>query len=306
MNEKAHRNRDRVTVIIPTFNRAHLISRALQSVLLQTGCDLDIVVVDDGSTDDTKSVVDEVAQGPRSIPIRYLTQPNRGPAAARNLGIRESDSPFVAFLDSDDEWREGKLANQLDFFSSHADHLICQTQEIWIRNGRRVNPMKKHQMCGGFIFDKCLPLSIISPSCVVMRRSFFDQVGLFDETLPACEDYDLWLRASAKLSIGLIEQPFVVRYGGHADQRSQQFKVMDQFRVKSLLKLLDSGILDPDQRKLTLKELVFKCGIIAEGARKRGRDEVAQMHERVINEATLEMKNPATPMCVAGFNQLVN
>ena len=275
-----------VAVIIPTYNRAHTLRRALDSVLGQQPPPLEIIVVDDGSTDGTREMV---APSPHPLPsspssqglnpgyweqkkgeIRYLFQPNRGPAAARNLGIPHARAEFIAFLDSDDEWLPGKLAAQLRFFEENPDYLICQTEEIWVRNGRRVNPMKKHKKYGGRIFEKCLPLCIVSPSAVMVRREFFDRVGLFDESLPACEDYDLWLRASARMPIGLIEKPYLIKYGGHADQRSRQFPVMDRFRIQALRKLIDSGILIPTQKEAALLEFEKKFRIVSEGAKKRG------------------------------------
>ncbi len=162
-----------------------------------------------------------------------------------------------------------KLAAQLEFFEKNPDYLICQTEEIWIRNGRRVNPMKKHKKYGGWIFEKCLPLCIVSPSAVMMRREFFDKVGLFDESLPACEDYDLWLRTSAQMPVGLVEKPYVIKYGGHADQLSHQIPVMDRFRIKALQKIIESGMLNPSQKEAAEQELLRKCEIVERGARKR-------------------------------------
>ena len=237
--------------------------------------------------------------------VRYFCQSNQGPSAARNFGIKYAHAPYIAFLDSDDEWLPGKLKAQLEFFDRNPDYLICQTDEIWVRRGRRVNPMKKHKKFGGFIFEKCLPLSIVSPSCVMVRREFFvpppvcrpkgpisafggetgggiDQVGLFDESLPACEDYDLWLRASARFPIGFIERPYVIKYGGHEDQRSRQFPVMDQFRIKALIKLLDSGKLTSDQKELVTQEIVKKAAIISRGALKRGKVKEARYYEDLI------------------------
>ena len=254
-----------VSVIIPTFNRAHTILRALNSVLAQNPPASEIIVVDDGSTDETREVVSGLPGK-----ITYFYQPNRGPAAARNLGTVHARAQFIAFLDSDDEWLPGKLAAQLKFFDENPDYLICQTEEIWIRNGRRVNPMKKHKKYGGSIFEKCLPLCIVSPSAVMVRREFFDKVGLFDESLPACEDYDLWLRTSAQMPIGLIEKPFLIKYGGHADQRSREFPVMDRFRIHALRKLLDLDLLTEQQREVALREFQSKCEIVVRGARKRG------------------------------------
>ena len=272
----------KVSVIIPTFNRAQTIRRALQSILNQKGVSFEILMVDDGSTDETRALVERLAS--ERAEVHYLSQANCGPSAARNLGIQKAQAPFIAFLDSDDEWLPGKLKAQLEFFGANPDFLICQTDEIWIRNSKRVNPMKKHKKFGGFVFEKCLPLSIVSPSCVMMRRGFFDEVGFFDETLPACEDYDLWLRTSARFPIGLIEKPFVVKYGGHPDQRSHQFPVMDQFRIRALLKLFKSNVLNLDQQELVARELIRKSRIVSQGARKRGKVEEAVFYENLIEE----------------------
>ncbi len=268
-----------VSVVIPTYNRSSYLPRAIRSVLNQSQISLELILVDDGSTDGTRELMDCMVQ--EDSRIQYLYQKNQGPSAARNLGIRSSNTPFIAFLDSDDEWLPKKLKNQIGFFKSHSDYLICQTEEIWIRNGKRVNPMNKHKKLGGSIFAQSLPLSIISPSCVMMRREFFDQVGLFDESLPACEDYDLWLRASCRFPVGLIEPFFVIRYGGHEDQRSRQFPVMDQFRIQSLVKLIESGILSEDQRKLAATELSRKCRIVQNGSLKRDKIKEANIYEAI-------------------------
>ena len=206
-----------ISVIIPTYNRASILPRAIDSVLTQKDADFELLIVDDGSTDGTnehdiqlaahgkkKKNEDAVSRTFCSIPIRFLSQSNKGPAAARNLGIKHARGTWIAFLDSDDVWKPGKLKAQLEFFRKNPDYLICQTEEIWIRNGTRVNPMKKHKKYGGWIFEKCLPLCIVSPSAVMMHRKLFDEIGFFDESLPACEDYDLLLRIAAKHPIGLI------------------------------------------------------------------------------------------------------
>ncbi len=265
-----------ISVIIPTYNRASCLRHAIDSVLNQSGVSLELLIVDDGSTDETQELIDQIVHADSRV--KYFYQTNQGPSAARNLGIQSSAAPFIAFLDSDDEWLPKKLKTQLEFFQFHPDLLICQTEEIWIRNGKRVNPMNKHKKLSGSIFAESLPLSIISPSCVMMRKEFFDQVGFFDELLPACEDYDLWLRASARFPVGLIEQFFVIRYGGHEDQRSRQFPVMDQFRIQSLVKLIDSGILSEKQRTLAVAELERKCQIVRNGALKRGKIEEAEYY----------------------------
>jgi glycosyltransferase involved in cell wall biosynthesis len=276
-----------ISVIIPTYNRAAVLPRAIDSVLAQKGVDFELIIVDDGSTDNARGTfTGERRTLALSVPRypfpeilfpvpRVFRQENRGPAAARNAGIGHAKGDWIAFLDSDDEWKPGKLKAQLEFFLKNPDYLICQTEEIWIRNGTRVNPMKKHQKSGGWIFEKCLPLCVVSPSAVMMHRKLFDEVGLFDESLPACEDYDLWLRIAAKHPIGLIEKPYIFKYGGHADQRSREFPAMDRFRIQSLAKILSQNILTPEQASAARKTLEEKAKIYIEGALKRGKEKEA-------------------------------
>ena len=268
-----------VSAIIPTFNRQELLRRALNSIQAQTfrdspqkqGQSLEIIVIDDGSQDGTREMIE------KEFPAaRYFYQENQGPSAARNLGIREARGEWIAFLDSDDEWMPGKLAAQMEFFAAHPEIKIAQTEEIWIRNGKRVNPMNKHRKRGGFIFEECLPLCIISPSAVMIHKTLFQEVGLFDESLPACEDYDLWLRIAARHAVGLIDVPYVVKYGGHADQRSHEFPAMDRFRIQALAKILKSGALGPAQEKAARAMLEEKSRIYIQGALKRGKEDEAQ------------------------------
>jgi hypothetical protein len=179
---------------------------------------------------------------------------------------------LLAFLDSDDLWQPRKLEHQVAFFAAHPATHICQTEETWLRHGVRVNPQDKHRKAGGDIFARSLERCLVSPSAVMLQRALFEQVGGFDESLPACEDYDLWLRIAAILPIPLLATPLVIRRGGHADQLSRRFWGMDRFRVAALCKLLDSGVLSAEQRRLTSATLRAKCLILAQGARKRGQD----------------------------------
>ncbi len=259
-----------VTVVIPTFNRAERVVEAVQSVLEQTFRDFELVVVDDGSTDDTGARVARFRGQ-----VRLIRQPNRGPSAARNRGVLESESPFLAFLDSDDLWLPRKLEKQMTWMASHSDRLVCYTDEIWIRGGVRVNPRKVHHKHGGTIFAHSLRLCIVSPSSVLMRREFFDRVGLFDESLPVAEDYDLWLRAAVHLRFGFLPEPLIVKRGGHGDQLSARWGI-DRYRVKALVKLLESGELSPRQTCLTRRELARRCQILESGYRKRGKLAEAQ------------------------------
>jgi glycosyltransferase involved in cell wall biosynthesis len=267
-----------VSVIIPTYNRADLVSQAVASVLDQGHPHCEIIVVDDGSTDDTAQRL--LAFGKQ---IRILRQPNAGVSAARNQGIRAAQGPFIALLDSDDYWLPGKLHRQVAFFEKHPEALICQTQEIWIRNGVRVNPKRRHRKVSGIIFEKTLPLCLVSPSAVMLRRSLLEQVGLFDEALPACEDYDLWLRVSWQHPIHLIDQPLVVKRGGHADQLSRMPE-LDKYRIAALVKLLSTTPLSRRQRAAAVATLEAKCHIYAGGCRRRGRLQEAEAYSRLAEQ----------------------
>ena len=233
-------------------------------MLLQTYRDFELLVVDDGSTDHTRTLVD--SYGSR---IRYLFQENGGVSRARNLGIRSSRGKYVALLDSDDTWLPEKLEQQVCVLEQHPALQLCHTEEIWIRRGVRVNPKKKHKKYSGYIFPYCLPLCVVSPSSVMIRRAIFDEIGYFDETLPACEDYDLWLRIAKTYPVYFIETPLLIKRGGHEDQLSRKYWGIDRFRIKALEKLLQTDELTEEQRKQTVSELRRKCEIIANGCLKR-------------------------------------
>ena len=180
----------KVSVVIPTYNRKHTLTRAIESILTQTIKPLEIIIVDDGSDDGTREWIKE------EYPfIQYLNQNNSGVSASRNRGIFSANGNWIAFLDSDDEWIPEKLERQLSILRSDKEAVFCHTNEIWIRNGTRVNQMKKHEKYGGYIFEKCLDMCRISPSSSIIKKEVFDHIGYFDESLIVCEDYDLWLRA---------------------------------------------------------------------------------------------------------------
>ncbi len=266
-----------ISVIIPAFNRAHTLPKALDSVLSQTLKPREIIVVDDGSTDETNAVL---ANYPG---LCIISQDNRGVSAARNVGIEKAGGEWLAFLDSDDEWLKEKLEKQWDAICID-DKLICHTEEIWIRNGQRVNPMKKHKKFGGIIYERCLPLCVISPSSVMIHRSVFKDVGVFDESLEVCEDYDLWLRICAKYSVLFIDEPLIVKYGGHEDQLSRKYWGMDRFRVKALEKMMSFGALNDEDEKATVNMILQKCGIIINGMKKRGNNDEAEKWQSKIEK----------------------
>ncbi len=266
-----------VSVIIPTYNRWHTLPRAIESVLNQTRPVDEIVIVDDGSVDDT---VNQLAT--RYPQLRVYHQPQAGVSAARNLGIGKARNDWIALLDSDDEWLPHKIEKQRQILEENPELKICHTEEIWVRNGRRVNPMKKHQKQGGWIYEQCLPLCAMSPSAILFHRSVIDDVGVFDETLPACEDYDLWLRMCCRYPVAFVSEPCVVKYGGHGDQLSKKYWGMDRFRIKSLVKLLESGDLSESQQALTRQMLRYKVNIVLQGAEKRGKREQAAAYRGLL------------------------
>ncbi len=260
----------RVSVVIPTFDRAAMTLRALESVISQVHPSFEVIVVDDGSSDGTRACI------PKAANLKFVVHPsNRGVSAARNTGIRCSSGELIAFLDSDDYWLPGKLKCQTEFFNANPSAVACQTGERWVRKGRRVNPGLRHAKISGDIFLASLDLCLISPSAVMLKRNLLDEVGLFDEKLPACEDYDLWLRIARKYPVGLIEREYVVREGGRPDQLSAAFPGMDLFRIRSMVKLMASWNLTKEQHAATLAALKRKAGIYAEGCAKRGRVEEA-------------------------------
>ncbi|ETW93651.1 MAG: hypothetical protein ETSY1_38290 [Candidatus Entotheonella factor] len=252
-----------VSVIIPTFNRAGWLTDAIGSVFGQTYPHLELLVVDDGSTDHTPDVVRAFGDA-----LTYLYDVNRGVSAARNRGVAASRGTLIAFLDSDDVWQPGKVAAQVALFQQQPGVEVCYTDEIWIRHGVRVNPKQIHQKHHGWLFEPSLPRCIISPSSIMLRRGLWDRLGGFDERLPACEDYDLWLRMTVRVPVALIPESLIVKRGGHDDQLSRSTPLLDQYRIAALEKLLRTALTVP-QRRAVLSVLIRKCDIVAQGAAKR-------------------------------------
>jgi len=267
-----------VSVVIPTFNRWPLVAEAVNSVLAQSHRDCEVIVVDDGSTDATASQLAKLASR-----LKLFVTERRGVSAARNFGVSQSRGHYIAFLDSDDLWLRRKLERQTRFMDEHPEFHICQTDEIWIRKGVRVNPRAIHQKTSGDIFKRSLELCLVSPSAVMMTRALFDRTGGFDEAFPVCEDYDLWLRISAQHQVALVPDRLTIKRGGHADQLSRSVWGMDRYRILALQKLLRSN-LDRSQQAAAFKMLRQKVAIVAAGARKRGREQDAQSLEAMVAE----------------------
>ena len=256
-----------VAIVLPFYNRAGYLARAVESVLSQTFTDWHLYLVDDASTDES-SVIAKKYAADFAESITYLTQPsNQGVSAARNLGMQESESTWIALLDSDDEWLPNKLQQQI-LRLEQTGLRICHTEEIWIRNGVRVNPHKKHQKRGGRIFIDSLSMCKMSPSSIVFHRSLLAEHGMFREDFPVCEDYDLWLKFSSTDPCVFIESPQINKYGGHEDQLSRRFHSMDLYRLRSLLSLLPSPHLSETERRALRECFHEKARIFALGCEK--------------------------------------
>ena len=265
-----------VSVVIPTFNREGFIEQCVVSALQQSKKPDEVIVVDDGSSDKTWDVLRTLGfsdSKEERNSLRYIFQRNKGVSAARNLGIKAAKFRYIAFLDSDDLWLEKKLEKQISSLESQSiRYRLSHTNEIWVRNGVRVNAHLKHEKNGGDIFIQCLKLCCISPSSSLVDRSVFDDFGFFDENLPACEDYDFWLRFCAFEDVHFVNEHLLIKNGGHDQQLSKKHWGMDRFRVIALEKLLKNHSLSEFKRKETIKELIFKLQVLIDGGRKRKKD----------------------------------
>ena len=280
-----------VSVIIPTFNRGYCLEESVRSVLQQSFTDFELIVVDDGSTDNTLEVE---AQFPAVKLLRL--EENRGVSFARNRGMAVAEGDCIAFLDSDDLWEQNKLATQVKWIER--DSQAVYTDEIWIRNGVRVNPMNKHRKYSGDIFRYCLPLCIVSPSSVLLRTELLNEVGGFDESMPVCEDYDLWLRIAKRYPFHFIEEKLIVKRGGHEDQLSRKYWGMDRWRVHALEKLLKESQLNgeqndqvvlskenrlsEEQRDGVVAMLIEKCEVLINGFGKRGKTQEKEHYQNLV------------------------
>lgn len=267
-----------LSVVIPTYNRRATLGRCLESVFRQTRAVDQVIVVDDGSTDGTEDWIRSSFAN-----INLVTQTNQGVSAARNTGIQTASSQWIAFLDSDDVWLPTKIEKQIALLKANPEYKICHTEEKWIYQGSEKKIPASYRKRNGWIFEHCLPVCAISPSTAVIHCDLFDTVGLFDENLPACEDYDLWLRITASYPVALVDEPLIEKHGGQPDQLSNQ-RGLDAYRIQALEKLLLTKSLNPAHRSLAIETLQSKCAILAKGAEKQGRAEEANRFRSISSQ----------------------
>ncbi len=239
----------KISVIIPTYNRARFVLKAIKSIQNQSLHVEQIIVVDDGSTDDTKELL-------QNENILYIYQKNRGVSSARNLGIKNAKHEWIAFLDSDDLWHKDKMEEQVALHVDNPNIKASFTDERWIRNGKIVNK-KKHLKKEEPTFLNSLRTCKIGVSTFFAHKSIFDEVGLFDENLCVCEDYDLWLRILLEYQIKLIDKELITKQAGHCNQLSFTTPLIDSYRIKALKKHLNS------KYKIdVIKEIEYKSKIL--------------------------------------------
>ena len=289
-----------VDVIIPTFNRSATLDRTLQSVFHQKFKEYILWVVDDGSTDNTSLLLKKWQSLFPTGQMKIISlSNNKGVSTARNLGIKTGQAPWVAFLDSDDEWKKNKLLQQVEWSKKYPRCPLIHTEEIWVRNGKRVNPKKKHKKRGGRIFTHNLPLCCISPSSVIIKRDFLNKIGLFREDFPVCEDYELWLRVTSQTEVGFINTPLLIKYGGHSDQLSKKYKAMDEWRVRALVGHLNNHSLTKEEKQQLLQILTQKCEILLNGYKKhknyKNQKEIEEIYHKTKIYSHHPRKAPSPP-----------
>jgi len=268
----------KVTTIIATYNRDKFLEKTLISVINQTIPIDEIIIVDDGSTDNTKHVV-------KPYDIKYIFQQNQGVSSARNRGLKEVKNEWVCFLDSDDIWEETKLEKQIQFHQQNPNILFSHTDELWKFNDKVIKQKKHQYKPSGFCFEQNLANTLIGASTLMIHKSIFDDIGYFDEKLVACEDYDLWLRILTKYELGLVNEKLITKIAGHSGQLSFETPLMDSYRIKALQKHIDSKY----EHKIK-EEILKKCEILIKGAIKHQNKDVEEYYTSLKENILLDKK----------------
>jgi len=256
-----------ISVIIPTYNRQDHILDAIKSVQNQTYKVDEIIVVDDGSTDNTKQLL-------KNLDIKYIYQDNKGVSSARNTGIKNAKNSWITFLDSDDIWLDSKIEKQVQFHKNNPNILISHTDELWIKNGKQINKKYHQRKPFGWCFEDNLDSCKIGPSTTILHKDIILDIGYFDEDLIVCEDYDLWLRILQKYQLGFIDIPLIKKIAGNYAQLSFDTFAMDRFRIVALEKHLNTKY-----KHIVLKHLIQKLTYLVNGAKKRDNKDILEKYE---------------------------
>jgi hypothetical protein len=252
-----------VSVIIPTYNRLEFLKQAIHSVESQTYPRIELIIIDDGSTDGTRSYISSLKHQAHSI------SHSGKPGHVRNKGMEYAHGVYIAFLDSDDLWKEEKVKKQMDYFIHHPHIRVCHTREIWKRKDKIISQKTQKHQRSGYIFKDALKKCIIGPSTVMLHHSVLRETGMFHPGLEIAEDYELWLRITAREKVGYIDEPLVIKQAGHQGQLSEKYGHIEFFRIQALGSIIDQHILSDPRQKMALQEMISKCAIFSRGCIKR-------------------------------------
>lgn len=231
-----------VSAVIPTFNHAAFLPAAIESALDQDYVNLEIIVVDDGSTDETRAIVARYGDG-----VRYIWQENAGLSAARNTAIRAARGSHVALLDADDVWLPAFLSTVMDRWQSDPALGAVYTGFYTIdQEGQRLPQVSTSTVPAEDLYDRLLDGEFFVPSAVVTRRDCFDRVGLFDEGLRGSEDWDMWLRVARDFPMAGIPIP-LVNYRVHGNNMSGQPDFMLRYQLMVVEKHFGQGDGPPER-----------------------------------------------------------
>lgn len=266
-----------VSVIIPVYNRFELAKEAVSSVLGQTFRNLELIIVDDGSTDMTPILATYFRDDTR---VKYIRINHSGmPGFVRNKGVETAKGKYLAFLDSDDLWMDSKLKKQVDFLEKNSAIKVVHTREAWVRNGKTISQAGFNHRRFGDIFSDALVKCIIGPSTVLIETNLYRELRGFRDDLEIAEDYELWLRLANSNSIGYIDEALITKRAGHVGQLSEKYGQIEIFRIRGLQKLVEQSFFNLKNQKNAELELAKKCRIYAAGCRKRNKIEEAEIHE---------------------------
>lgn len=273
-----------VSVIIPTYERPELTYRAVKSVLSQTFKDFELLVVDDGSSEESlKLLIDNL----KGLKLDLYSKKNAGVSSARNFGASLAKGKWLAFLDSDDEWLPEKLEKQMNFINKNPAFKIVHTEEQWFRKGKKVNIPEKYRKKSGDLFHQATGVCAIGPSTVIIDSDYFHSLKGFDESFPACEDFELWLRIAREQKVGLVAEPLIKKNAGHEGQLSSQPE-LDYWRVLALRNLLYEYPLNAEQKSAVLTNLTQKLKILIVGYEKYNKSEKLQWAKDTLAEIHFE------------------
>jgi glycosyltransferase involved in cell wall biosynthesis len=227
-----------ISVVVTSYNYGAFIKEAVDSILSQTFASFEIIIIDDGSSDNTRAILSKF-NDPRII---YCYQENQGQPKAKNRGIRESSGELIAFLDADDVWLPSKLAKQVALFAKPEVGVVYSRRK-WIDSSGKIISGNERVLRKGWILDDIFVDNFVCFSSSVVRRSYLEQVGYFDESLPMGIDYDLWIRLACMCKFNFVDEPLVFYRTGHANLSKNTMK-----RYECAQTIMRKNLSDPKVR----------------------------------------------------------